>query len=40
MLEITFSGPGKNCNGMDKVINKYNGYAAEQRERQQLKKHI
>ena len=30
MLEVTFSGPGKNCNGTDKAINRYNGYTAKQ----------
>ena len=29
MLEMT-SGPGKNCNGTDKAINRYNGYTEKQ----------
>ena len=29
---MTFNGPGKNCNGTDKAINRYNGYTAKQRE--------
>ena len=29
MLEMTCGGPGKNCNGTDKVINRYNGYTAK-----------
>ena len=29
MLEMTCGGPGKNCNGTDKAINRYNGYTAK-----------
>ena len=28
-LEMTCGGPGKNCNGTDKAINRYNGYTAK-----------